>query len=166
MKTRWIAVLVVAASGCGSDKFVGATDVAGVYSGPVTNGGNSCPGAWVTGQSNDANVNVVQTSADVSVQVQGAAGVLLQLGFGTNAFTGTVSGNRIDALIIGSAQATAGGCQYSFNGNLTADLSGEILTGTIAYTPKTNNSADCSTMSVTGCSRSQTFTMNRAPKTP
>lgn len=166
MKARLVSVLVLLASACGSDKFVGATDVSGAYSGPVTNGANSCPGAWVTGQSSDANVNVVQTNADVSVQVQGAAGLLLQLGFGTNAFTGSVTGNHIDALIIGSAQAMAGGCTYTFNGNLTADLAGDTLTGSIAYTPKTNGNADCNAMSVTGCSRSQSFTMTRAAKTP
>jgi hypothetical protein len=144
---------------CGST----SVDVSGLYSGPVTNGANSCPGAWVTGQTSDASAMIAQTGTNVSIQVQGAAGVLLQLGFGTNAFSGTVSGGHIDALIIGSQQATAGGCQYTFNGNLSANVSGDALTGSITYTPKTNDNADCTTMSITGCSRAQSFTMTKVP---
>jgi hypothetical protein len=167
MSVRLAVVLMAVVSACGSDKFVGAADVSGAYSGPVTDGANSCPGVWDTGHSSDANVNVVQTSADVSVQVQGAAGLLLlTAGFGTNAFTGSVTGTHIDALIIGSSQVAAGACQYTFNGNLSADLSGDTLTGSIAYTPKTNGNADCTAMGITGCSRSQSFALNRAAKTP
>lgn len=159
MKPILLAIITLAVCACGSSTVV----VSGDYSGPVTNGANSCPGAWVTGQASDANVTIAQTGSNLSIQVKGAAGLLLQIGFGTNAFTGSVSGNHIDALIIGSVQATAGGCQYTFDGNLSANVSGDTLTGTITYTPKTNNNADCNTMSITGCSRVQSFTMTRAP---
>jgi hypothetical protein len=159
MKPILLAIVVLCVSACGSS----SVDVSGAYSGPVTNGANSCPGAWVTGQTSDANVTIAQTGADISIQVTGAAGLLLQLGFGTNAFTGSVRGNHLDALIIGSVQAMAGGCLYSFNGSLSASVSGNTLSGSITYTPKANDHADCSAMSVTGCSRTQSFTMTRAP---
>jgi hypothetical protein len=159
MKPILLAIVVLCACACGSS----SVDVSGAYSGPVTNGANSCPGAWVTGQTSDANVNIAQTGTDVSIQVTGAAGLLLQLGFGTNAFAGSVRGNHIDALIIGSVQAMANGCQYSFNGSLSADVSGDTLSGSITYTPKTNDHADCGAMGITGCSRAQSFTMTRAP---
>jgi hypothetical protein len=159
MKPILLAIVVLCVCACGSS----SADVSGAYSGPVTNGANSCPGAWVTGQTNDANVTIAQSGADVSIQVTGTAGLLLQLGFGTNAFTGSVGGNHVDARIIGSVPATAGGCQYSFNGSLSANVSGDTLSGSITYTPETNDHADCDTMSITGCSRTQSFTMTRVP---
>jgi hypothetical protein len=158
-----VAVLLPLVAACsGDDNFT--VDVSGAYTGQVTNEGNSCPGVWVTGQTNDAQATVAQTAGDVSIQVKGGVGVLLQLGFGTNSFSGSLSGTHIDAHIIGSTQATAGTCQYTFNGGLTADLSGDTLNGTITYTPKTNNDADCSTMNIAGCSRVQNFSLNRPPK--
>jgi hypothetical protein len=158
MKPILLAIVGLCVCACGSS----SVDVSGAYSGPVTNGANSCPGTWATGQTSAADVTIAQTGANVSIQVMGAAGLLLQLGFGTNAFTGSVRGNHIDALIIGSVQATAGGCQYSFNGSLSANVSGNTLSGSITYTPKTNGHADCDSMSITGCSRTQSFTMTKA----
>jgi hypothetical protein len=160
MKAKILLVLTLCA--CSSSSGSASVDVSGTYSGAVTNGANSCPGVWATGQTANANATIAQTNASVSIQVQGAAGALLQLGFGTNAFSGTVAGSHVDALIIGSVQATMGGCQYTFNGTLVADVAGNTLSGTIAYTPKTNGNADCDAMSITGCSRAQSFTMNRA----
>ena len=156
-----VTALALSVGACGSVNVI----VSGTYTGTVTNGVNSCPGTWTTGQASNADVTVAQTGSSVSLQVQGAAGLLLQLGFGTNAFSGSVSGGHIDATIIGSVSSTAGGCQYTFDGNLSGDLVGNTLSGTITYTPKTNGNADCTAMGITGCSRVQSFTMNRPPKT-
>jgi hypothetical protein len=162
MNLRIFALVAVLVGGCGSDRGGGAAlDVTGVYSGPVTNGANSCPGVWNTGQMSNAMATVAQMGASVSIQVQGAAGLLLLAGFGTNSFSGSVIGSHIEATIIGSVTATRGGCMYTSNGNLAADLSADTLTGTITYTPQTNNHADCATMGVTGCSSQQTFTLSR-----
>jgi hypothetical protein len=111
-----------------------------------------------------AMATVAQTGANVSIQVGGAAGFLLVAGFGTNSFSGSVAGAHIDAAIIGSVMAMRGGCMYTSNGHLAADLSGNALTGTITYAPQTNNHADCTTMGVTGCSSRQDFALNRPPK--
>jgi len=158
-----LALLLPLAAACsGDDGFT--VDVSGAYTGQVTNAANSCPGNWNTGQATDAQAMVAQTNADVSIQVQGGLGLLLQLGFGTNSFSGSLSGTHVDAHIIGSTQATAGGCQYTFNGGLAGNLAGDNLSGTITYTPKTNNHADCSTMNIAGCSRVQNFSMDRPTK--
>jgi hypothetical protein len=157
-----VAALALSVCACGSSSSV---DVSGTYNGPVTNGANSCPGTWTTGDTSNADVTVAQTGSSVSIQVQGAAGLLLQIGFGTNAFTGSVTGGHIDAMIIGSVQSAAGACQYTFDGNLKATLAANTLSGTITYTPKTNSNVDCTTMGITGCSRVQSFTMDRPPKT-
>src|SRR5262245_46145847 len=111
MNARIFTVLALLVAACGSDEGgSSATDVTGTYTGPVTNGANSCPGLWNTGERNDAVATVAQTGGNVSIQVQGAAGLLLTLGFGQNSFSGVVSGNHIDALIIGSVQAMQGAC--------------------------------------------------------
>jgi len=164
MKARIImAALLV--GGCSSNSDGGsAVDVTGVYSGPVTNGANSCPGLWNTNAMSDAMVTVGQTGSNVTINVGGAAGLLLTAGFGTNSFTGTVSGSHIDAAIIGTVSTTRGGCMYTSNGTLAADLNANTLTGAIVYTPQTNGHADCTTMQVTGCSSRQTFALKRPPK--
>src|SRR5690348_12932152 len=111
MNIRIFTVLALAISGCGSDSGGSpAVDVTGTYSGPVTNGPNTCPGPWNTGDTSNAMATVGQMGANVSIQVQGAAAVLLVVGFGTNSFAGTVSGSHIDATIIGSVTTTRGGC--------------------------------------------------------
>ena len=165
MNARFSTFVALALAACSSSSDGGpAVDVAGVYTGPVTNGANSCPGLWNTGMSSNAMATVAQTGANVSIQVQGAAGLLLQAGFGTNSFAGTVSASHIDAAIIGSVSTTRGGCMYTSNGTLSGDLSGNTLMGTIVYTPQTNNHADCTSMQVTGCSSQQTFSLTRPPK--
>jgi hypothetical protein len=167
MNIRIFVVIALANGGCGSDSGGGpAVDATGSYSGQVTNGANSCPGVWDTGQSSNAMATVAQSGTSVSIQVQGAAGLLLVAGFGTNSFSGTVSGSHIDATIIGSITATRGGCMYTSNGNLVGDLNGDTLTGAITYIPQTNGHADCTTMAVTGCSSLQTFVLNRSARSP
>jgi hypothetical protein len=164
MKVRIITIMTLLV-GCSSDGGGGpAVDVTGVYGGPVTNGANTCPGIWNTGMSSDAMATVGQTGANVTLQVNGAAGLLLTAGFGTNSFSGTVSGSHIDASIIGTVSTTRGGCVYTSNGTLAADLAGNTLAGAIVYTPQTNGHADCATMSVTGCSSRQTFSMTRVTR--
>ena len=167
MRSSVIAFVALSVCACSSNSANSTpVDVTGVYSGPVTNGPNSCPGVWNTGASNNAMVTVAQMGASVSIPVQGAAGLSLLAGFGTNSFAGTVTGAHIDASIIGSVSNTRGGCVYTTNGMLAADLNGDTLSGSITYTPQTNGHADCTTMQVAGCSSQQTFSLTRAPKTP
>jgi hypothetical protein len=165
MNARIITFAALLIGGCGSSSSGSPPeDITGTYSGPVTNGANSCPGLWNTGNSSDAMVTVAQNGPTVSLQVNGAAGLLLTAAFGTNAFAGTASGNHIDATITGSRSTTRGGCVYTTNGSLSADLNANTLTGSIIYTPLTNSHPDCATMMVTGCSSQQTFSVNRPPK--
>lgn len=162
MNARFIAVLACSIVACSSNSGGGpSVDVTGVYSGPVVNGTNTCPGVWNMGAMSDAMATVGQTGSNVTLQVNGPAGLLLTLGFGTNSFAGTASGSHIDASIIGTVTTTRGGCMYTSNGTLAADLAGNTLTGAILYTPQTNGHADCTTMQVMGCSSQQTFSMTR-----
>jgi hypothetical protein len=152
-----------AAAACGGSDYSQPVDVTGQYTGQVTNGVNTCPGVWVTGQMSDVQITAAQTGDNISLQVKGGAALLLQAAFGSTAFNGKVSGNHIDALIIGSVMQSRSGCTWTTDGTLAADLNGNTLTGSVTYSPKTNNHADCMTEGVTGCSSTQNFTLNRMP---
>jgi hypothetical protein len=156
--------LAMLAAGCSSSDAPPPLDVSGVYSGPVVNGTSSCPGLWNTGQTSDVQINAAQSGSNISLQLQGGAGLFVRLLLGADSFNGTVSGAHIDAILIGSTQTTMMGCVYSWTGNLSADLNGNTLTGQIQYTPQTNGNADCTTQNITGCARQQTFTLTRPPK--
>jgi hypothetical protein len=138
-------------------------NVGGPYSGTVTNGPSTCPVNWDKGKITSAEVIIVQTEASVTIEVDGATGVLLEETFGTHSFKGLVSGRHIGATTVGGAQVTRGGCVFTLNGELSADLAGNILTGVIIYTPQTNGHADCRSLQVAGCNLKQTFGFTRNP---
>jgi len=106
-------------------------------------------------------VTVGQTGTNVTIQIDGSTSPSLQAVFGTNSFTGIVSGKHIDAIVTGTVQTTRGGCMYTSNGELAANLCGDTLSGDIVYTPQTNGQADCTTMQVAGFSSRQTFAFSR-----
>ena len=139
--------------------------VAGVYVGSVTNDGSTCPGLMLDkGMMNSVVVlTIAQMEANVTMGVDGLTSPPLQAVFGTNSFAGSVIENHIDATITGTVPATLGNCMYTLNGELAANLGGDILTGNIIYTPQTNGHADCKSMLVTGCIGKQTFGFTRNP---
>jgi hypothetical protein len=157
-----LAFAVTLAVGCGSSGSGAPADFSGQYSGTSTNGMSSCPGQWNMGQMADGQFNLVQTGADVRFDAQGATGLVLFAIYGTATFSGQVSGNHIDAAIVGSVNNTLGECVFTWRGALTADLAGDKLEGILTSTPNTNGHADCDTVKVTGCSRATTFSYTRA----
>jgi hypothetical protein len=134
--------------------------VGGTYTGTVVNDSNTCPAPWNKGMMSSATVTIVQIGANVTLQMGAFAGDTLETIFGTNVFSGTVSGNHIAATLIGTVRATSGGCIFTTNGDLAANLGGSALSGDIIYTPQTNGHPDCAAI-VTGCSSHQTFGVNR-----
>jgi hypothetical protein len=154
-----IAAMFVAAC-TGTDGGANAS-VGGVYRGTVVNHFNTCPGTWTKGMVNQAMVSVGQMQASVTIQVDGTVGSMLQARLGTNSFAGVLTGNHINAIITGTVESTLGGCVFTSNGELAADLGGNILSGVIIYTPQTNGHADCASMQVTGCIAKQTFGASR-----
>lgn len=151
--------------GCGSSGSGGSpVDFTGSYSGSTTNGQSSCPGTWTTGQMGDGAVNLAQMGGDVEFQPQGATAIVFWTVFGAAEFTGKATGNLLDAVVVGSVPQAAGACTFTWKGTITANLSGDVLSGTLTYTPNTNGHADCDTQKVTGCSRVTDFTYTRPPK--
>ncbi|HEX9296702.1 MAG TPA: hypothetical protein VF881_12740 [Polyangiaceae bacterium] len=153
--------VTVATAACSGSDYTQPVDVSGAYAGQVTNGVNSCPGVWVTGAMADVQVTAAQSGEDVSLQVNGAAALALEGAFGSRSYNGKVSGSHIEALIIGTVMQMRSGCTWTTNGTVAADLNGNTLSGTVTYSPQTNNHADCTTEGVAGCSSAQSFTLTR-----
>jgi hypothetical protein len=143
-------------------------NVAGNYNGNVTNGTNTCPGNWTTGNMSTVTFAVAQSGGNVTVNVQGVAGGLLLLWTGSTMFSGTVGGNGINATLIGTNQQTAGNCHYTIRADLNGSLNGNTLEGTVTYRPDipTPASPDCEAMRVTGCMSQQSFNGLRPPPGP
>jgi hypothetical protein len=151
--------LTVAACGGSSDPAPPA-DVSGTYSGMYTNGTSSCPGLWNMGASNPITLKATQSGANVVLQVQvsNLATLILAGAAGNLSFNGTVSGNHIDALLIGSAQNTYMDCTYQIDWTLSADVVNNVMTGEVIQRPK-NMSPTCTALKVDGCSWQYTISL-------
>lgn len=155
-----LALLMAAGVGCGPPA---PADFRGDYTGQFTNGTNTCPGNWNQGETNTASFVVLQSDANVTIEVRGFAGNVLDFVLGTRQFTGTAQGNQLNATLIGSRAQSEGMCTFTWRANVVATLSGDALQGTITYTPQTNGHADCTARMVEGCSRVQSFAATRPP---
>jgi hypothetical protein len=138
-------------------------DVAGNYTVSVTNGENDCGTSGWDPDATQSGIPVVITQDGdvVQVAVEGAVGVLLDLGVGSRLFNGTVGGSHIQGDLIGSVTSRQGECAYTYTLELDADLSGDVITGEIVYRPVTNHHADCGVLET--CSNVQLFNGTRPP---
>jgi hypothetical protein len=157
MKACVVGLAAMFVAACNASGGAAHVSVGGFYEGTVTNDANTCAGTWSKGVVRDATMTIGQMNANVTVQVGGLAGSMLQAILGTSSFTGVLIENHINADLTGTVESTRGGCVYTSNAELGADLGGDILTGVIIYTPQTNGHADCATLQVNDCSGKQTF---------
>lgn len=162
-RIAWLALALLGAS-CADDTPV---NVAGVYSLNFTAGQNGCNlNGWTEGgTATGVELDLAQDagSADVTGQVKGIVGILVAFYVGTADFAGRVSGRSIDVLLDGTKSYTQNACTYHFQLNLTGDLAGDILTGTLDISTITNHSSDCLTLE--GCHSRETFNGSRPPTT-
>ncbi|MGE0789854.1 MAG: hypothetical protein AB7S26_29545 [Sandaracinaceae bacterium] len=156
----YLALVPVALSG-----LVGCApaDVAGDYTVNLRNGMNGCGfDNWTEGDTSmGIPVIVRQTDSDVTLDVEGVTGGLLDLFAGSSMFMGDVGGTSIDATLIGERSANMGGCNYTITIDLTASLDGDALAGELAYRPVTNHHPDCGALE--DCTSLQTFNGTRPP---
>lgn len=118
---------------CGSDP----ADVAGDYTIAVTNGPNECMlPMWNEGDSS-AGIDMVvsQSGSSANADVRGLTGTYLDFALGSSVFSGDVDGDRLDLLLIGTAEQSAPGCTYTIDAELDGTLDGDVLVGTITYRP-------------------------------
>jgi hypothetical protein len=142
---RYLALLICVAA-CGTDD----ADVAGVYSLVVTNGDNGCNFMnWNAGDSTTADVTLTQDQNNVTASVAGIPALVLEAVVGGHVFTGKVSGDALDLNLFGTRSNTTGNCTYTYNAELRAASSGDVLSGQITYAAATNGNPDCA--GITNC---------------
>ena len=139
--------------------------MAGNYTIALTNRDNGCNLSNFTSgdQTTGVSVTFTQNGSAVTATVNGAAGAGLQLllGGGKNVFTGDDS---IDLTSLGTLSKTSGNCTWTFNAEITGDLSGDALTGRIDYRAADNGNPDCTSMNIHGCDTYQDFNGTRPPQ--
>jgi hypothetical protein len=139
--------------------------VAGTYTGAVTNRENGCNlDNWMIGASTSGITMVVtQSNAMVSADVQGLAGVALALFSGnTNPLSGNATAAGFSVSKNGTRGATRGMCAYTGVIEANGTLNGNALDGTITYRYSTNNASDCAELST--CRTVQGFAFVRPPR--
>jgi hypothetical protein len=156
--------LVLAASlstclaACGSDD----ADVSGNYMTTITNGGNGCNfGNWTVGAVTNAAVTVTQGGNRITASVTGLPGLVLDAALGDHVYTGIVSGDSLDVNLFGTRTNNTGNCTYTYNSEIHAAVTGDVLTGQIDYTSATNGNPDCA--AIMDCRSSQDFNGTRPP---
>ena len=139
---RKTLLAILLACGCSSEA---PANVAGTYTLSLTVKQTECGilGGTVGDSSSGVQIVVTQNGAEVSAQVQGVAGLALAIAMGSDTFTGKVAGNSIDVSIDGTMAGSSGTCAYTRNAHFEAELSGDVLVGTVTYTYATNKTADC-----------------------
>lgn len=153
-----IAALLVA--GCSTPD----AQVAGTYTVNVTNRDNGCNFAnWTVGnQTSGVSVAITQSGTSVTANVTGGVGVVLDFAFGSSMFMGSVDGDALDLKLLSNKPQTSGNCTFTYDGEIAATSSGDILTGRINYTPATNGHPEC--VSIEGCITYQDFNGSRPPQ--
>ena len=154
------ALLLAACSS--SSNFQASANVAGAYTVNVTNADNGCNiENWDDGKStSDIPFTIVQQDANLTGELQGGAGLLLDLWIGTNDFTGTANGESFDITAHGTKMQAQGTCMYDLNAEIQGSISGDAISGTIKYAPATTNDPACASLQ---CSSTQNFNGTRPP---
>jgi hypothetical protein len=164
MTNAAIRLLVLALSLLGAFALAGCAPVnaAGNWSVNLTNGANGCSFAnWTPGETTSAlPVTITQSGSDVTAEVTGLSGGLVEAAFGGRRFVGNVSGDRIDARLTGRG-GIMGGCAYTLVGDLSASVSGDTMTGQVVWSYDANSSADCGAMAT--CESVQAMNGSRPP---
>ncbi|MET0595178.1 MAG: hypothetical protein ABW133_20935 [Polyangiaceae bacterium] len=151
--------------GCGSDGG-SPVDFTGTYTGTSTNGASTCPGTWTTGQVGEGSVKLLQSGDDVQLQAEGGTAAIFAVVFGSAGFSGKASGNHLDAVVVGAIPNMTGDCTYTWKGSISANLTGNVLKGTLTYSPNITGGAACVVQRVTGCTRLTEFSFTRPTKQP
>lgn len=157
MRLPTLLVIVASSLACGGGT---PSNFAGTYSVTVVDGANNCNmNNWTQGNSTaNIPVQITQDNTLAQVTIQGLVGGLLSLLIGTNVFSGSVSGNTFTATPhLGTNKQTQQSCVYTYNTTLSSTIdANNNLSGTISYTPQTNNDPTCGALQT--CVNQQTFT--------
>ncbi len=137
-------------------------NVAGNYTAAITNRADGCSIGWTSGEQATATFSVMQSGSDVTLTVNGLASIFVAAQLGTSTFTGDVSGDELDLRVTGTLKKPpVGGCEFTFNGKVSASQDGDTMSGRVEYRAATNGHADCGSRE--GCLSVQEFNATRPP---
>jgi hypothetical protein len=157
-----LAVAFVA--GCGGDDDDGApADVSGSYTIAITNGDNPCNlQNWMKGEMNSGiPLTLTQDGLTVDAKVEGVAAGVISLLLGSADYQGHISGGALEVDNFGTVSFTSGNCAFTVKSSAKAQISGDVIMGTIDYTPVTNGSPQCAP--IESCVSEQRFNGMRPP---
>jgi hypothetical protein len=72
-----------------------------------------------------------------------------------------VRGHDLTLTNYGTRSATQGNCTFTYNATVDGALVGDAISGTITYSPATNENPDCASIE---CSAVQEFSGSRPPR--
>lgn len=161
MRNIALASIIISSVACVA---CGPADVAGNYTVNLTNGPNDCAyDFWAAGDSTSGiSLVVTQDEDQVAMSVEGATGVILDVGVGGSQFNGQVGGNDITAALIGDVTRSEGECVYTITVDADASLDGDLLEGELLWRPLTNGHPDCGILDSCEGNR-QSFNGTRPP---
>jgi hypothetical protein len=152
----WIALVCAAAAAACSD-----ANVAGDYNAQITNGNDGCSLGLTPGTNAAADFTVTQSGSDVTLEVEGLAGLFLASQVGAAVLTGSVDGDELDVERQGTLKKTSMSCEYTVNARIQATLEGDAMRGRVEYRAATNGHADCGSRE--SCVTVQDFNATRPP---
>ncbi len=149
-----LIAFAIAAAACSSTP----TNFAGTYTVTVVDGADNCNlgNGWTSGNStSNISATITQDGQVAQLTIGGLTAVYLDLVVGTATFSGSVTGDSFTSSFLGSKTQSQGACTYSLELALQISIdANNNLSGTITYTPKTNDDVSCGTLQ--SCSNTQT----------
>jgi hypothetical protein len=158
-----LALLAPGLAGCHDDDDPAA--IAGSYTIAITNGKNRCNlDSWDEGAtSNGIPFTITQDGSDLMGTVEGAAAVVIVALLGSADYDGHVDGDGFVLQNFGTSSFKSGDCAFTIKATVHGSISGDVIMGTIDYTPVTNQSPAC--MGLEACVSQQLFNGTRPPTT-
>jgi hypothetical protein len=159
-----LAVLGSTLASCHGDDDPAA--IAGSYTIAITNGKNACKlQNWNEGDtSSNIPFTITQDGSSLMSTVEGAAAIVIVALLGSADYDGHADGNSFVLKNFGTRSFTSGGCAFTIKSTVNGSIAGDVLMGTIEYTPVTNESPAC--MNLEACSSEQLFNGTRPPMLP
>lgn len=135
--------------------------IAGTWTLTIRNGQNGCMfGDWQEGAMNLVELAVEQDplqDARIRARVQGLAGLVFGVGFGSADLSGTIDGRQVQLVLVSENPIAApGGCMFTprIAASATVD-SRTFRNGKLVYSPYTTSGPACAP--IAGCETVQTF---------
>jgi hypothetical protein len=156
-----MAALLGTIGACGGDDTPAAVE--GSYTVAITNGANKCKLQGWTEGSTASNIpfTITQDGSDLMGTVGGAAAVVITALLGSADYDGHVDGDGFVLQNFGTASFTSGKCAFTIKATVNGSISGDVIMGSIEYTPVTNDSPECGALEA--CSSEQLFNGTRPP---